>query len=705
MVPNKTCRVAAEKRVRVGGRSNMRRHQFTSFLVFLASASLFAAVGCGSPRHLNRDDAGDAGGDTNTASDSGNSDARSDSAPDGLGTGGIIVPGSGGAGGQPGSGGHGGSGTGGTGTGGGGSGTGGGGASGGSGAGGMGTGGSGPGGNGAGGSGAGGNAAGGNSGTGGSSAAVLPPRLIAPLSTATVTSRRPVLHWSLASNTDGAHVQICRDRACLNQVTSFDASGSSGAPSADLPVGVLFWRAAGRSGGVTGTQWTFTWQFTTGARSAAVSSSWGTTLDVNGDGYADVIIGADSVMTSAGRAYLFPGGASGISATQQPIVFSGSDGASARFGVSVASAADINGDGYGDLIVGGSGAVSSTGKVYVYLGSASGAQASTPILGPDGTFGYFGGAVASAGDVNGDGYGDIVVGAGNGRAHVFLGSGTGLSATPITLLAPDPNTSFGVSVAGVGDVNGDGFADFMVGADGLMASPGVAYLYLGNGSIQSTSPTRMTFTDPTGADSYFGHSLACAGDVNSDGYPDIAIGSFGATGTGRVYLYHGGASGVSAVATSVLAAPDGASSNFGASVASAGDINNDGYGDIIVGAYGVANRTGKAYLYIGGSSGVVASQQPIAFSGPDGMLGNFGASVASAGDINGDGYVDSLVGANTVASGTGRAYIYVGSMAGFMSSQQPIPLSAPDGAGSDFGLSIASAIEPASEKVCIWDHS
>ena len=134
-------------------------------------------------------------------------------------------------------------------------------------------------------------------GAGGQAGVALPaqiasPRLVGPLSMATVTSQRPTLHWVLSDGTDGAHVEICRDRACTTQVMSIDAPGMGVVPSENLPVGVLFWRAYGLKGSATGQTPSATWQFIVGARSAPVDTSWGATLDVNGDGYADVIVGA-----------------------------------------------------------------------------------------------------------------------------------------------------------------------------------------------------------------------------------------------------------------------------------------------------------------------------------------------------------------------------------------------------------------------------
>ena len=228
-----------------------------------------------------------------------------------------------------------------------------------------------------------------------------PPRLIAPLSTATVTSRRPTLKWELPVGTDGAHVQICRDRACKQEVTSFDAAGSNGGPTSDLPPGTLFWRTFARHTGTTALDSSPTWQFVVGARTAPKNTSWGTTLDVNGDGYADAAVGADAFYNNdVGKAFLYLGGPTGL-ASSPTVTLSAPD--SQFFGTSIASAGDVNGDGYADLIVG-----TNYGLAYLYLGSAAGLNASpdTTLIGPNGA--AFGLSVASAGDMDGDGYGDVV---------------------------------------------------------------------------------------------------------------------------------------------------------------------------------------------------------------------------------------------------------------------------------------------------------
>jgi hypothetical protein len=248
-------------------------------------------------------------------------------------------------------------------------------------------------------------------------------------------------------------------------------------------------------------------------------------------------------------AYLYLGGAAGVSAT--PIALS-PPVTTSSFGYAVAGAGDVNGDGYADFLVGSY----SASATFLYLGGVSGpAVVPVTLTIPIGAF--TGAAIAGAGDINGDGYADVVVGADDARrAYLFFGGASGLLPTATVLSWPEGTYYFGWSVAGAGDVDGDGYADLAVGAH----IANVVYLYQGRASGVADVP--ITVNGPRGSQ-YFGYSIAGAGDVNGDGYADLAV---GAHYNFMAFLYQGNASGLSTTPTS-LTAPSG-STFFGFSVAS-----------------------------------------------------------------------------------------------------------------------------------------
>jgi hypothetical protein len=448
---------------------------------------------------------------------------------------------------------------------------------------------------------------------------------------------------------------------CTNVLQTIDATGTSASPAMPLPLrSVLFWRLRGRIGSVVGTMTGPVWPFRVGARTTAgADTSQARDLDANGDGFADVAISAPNAST----VYVFLGSASGLATSPSTIV--PAPPGTTSFGTAVAAAGDVNGDGFGDLAVGGSGGF----DAYVYLGSATGLSAtpSVTISRPPGTLGTFGSVIDGAQDTNGDGYADVVFGAPDANeAFVFAGSAIGLQATPLAVLPrPASGSAFGIAVAGCGDVDGDGFADVLVGTG---VGTNRAYVFYGSASGPNPATT-TTLSAPSGA-SNFGASLSGAGDANGDGLADLLIGAPSSNGA---FVFLGASSRTIASPQASIAGILGT----GFSVSAAGDMNGDGFDDVLIGN----DRTPEADVFVGSATGVLTgSQITLTRSG----VAQFGRAVRGAGDLDSDGYADAVIG----APGANAAFLYRGS-ATFSAASPGIAIPTPAGA-TGFGATIAS---------------
>jgi hypothetical protein len=399
--------------------------------------------------------------------------------------------------------------------------------------------------------------------------------------------------------------------------------------------------------------------------------------DVNGDGYADILFGAEAA--NAPVAYLYHGGAAGPDTVADWTLIPDND--TNDLASQLFTAGDVNSDGYSDVLIAdpwwpipGINA----GCIMIYRGGKLGLESQDrQVVQGQGGGGLFGTSARPAGDIDGDGYGDVVVSCPQwnggqtqeGKIYVFRGRVDGPSNSVWWRRELNQANAALGSVIAIGDWNGDTFDDVAASApawDAAQLNEGRVVVY--NGSVNG--PSLATSWSTTGAQplAAFGTDIANAGDVNGDGYEDLIVGSPGfmvqEDVVGRAYLFLGGENGLDALPSWTR---DGSLPNeqFGSKVASAGDVNGDGYGDVLIGTpyvdAGPFNDLGAAYLYLGSESGLGAVS---AWSDAGSAIGEkMGSSLACVGDVNGDGLSDFAVGAvgRTVDDANeGAVYIYYG---------------------------------------------
>lgn len=472
------------------------------------------------------------------------------------------------------------------------------------------------------------------------------PRPIAPITGSVSGSRRPAIRWTPSSAPGAQTVRLCADRSCTRilHTQSVGAGVSQARPGVDLPAGVVFWQVEARStvGEALTSQ---TWELLISGRNGD-SLNWMGWSDFDGDGTADVVAGAWGTSNNRGAVYGYPVGRITSGVPAWTVQGTGRDGD--YFGVSTATLGDVNGDGFMDLAVGAIFEGDQLGMVRVYHGGATGLSGvpTTSIVGSlrEGQFGW---SLAGAGDLNGDGYGDLLVGAPReqgetGRVYVYFGSPQGIRPESVRSIAGPggPGGSFGFAIAAVGDMDRDGLSDFIVGAPRLQMNRGEAYGFRGS---SSTGFVGVPVTIPAPTPGQFGFSFTTLGDFDGNGSLDFAAGAPGAVGgAGRVLIYSASNAGFSSAPADTIVPPTSLETSFGYAMAGGMDLNGDEVPDLAVGSPLSAMTVGTAGVFLGGRLPVSAPIRALSSPSPT-ALSLFGAAVSIPGDVDRDGLADLVV--------------------------------------------------------------
>jgi hypothetical protein len=498
---------------------------------------------------------------------------------------------------------------------------------------------------------------------------ITAPRQVFPMSLVVLSGQQPTLKWSLAEGTDGAAIELCRDRAMSTDCQRWTATGSESRVPAPLARGVWFWRLAGRSGAREGASKSHTWSFWSSGRPSARDASYAQIPDINGDGLADVVFveqdrrepPSDDGGVPDGGAWIAPrfaihyGQRGGVSSAAEYVRPTGAWPSMFGYGF----VADIDGDGFGDVVADAMPAGQfniERVRVLVLRGSASGLSSSPQwIESPDAQFSGFGFLQFPVGDTDGDGRlevalcspGDIRSTAvpGRGRCHLFVGSSSGLGARPVTtILAPmfarAPTFAFALrpSASSQGDINGDGLADLNVASDEFAERSedrveGRSFIYLGARTGLTVAPTQ-TLIAPAVAT--WGHDQSLLGDQDGDGDLELLVSSLEIPSP-KLFLFEGTAEGIRSPAGAMYTAT---SSESNITWRAIGDVTGDGLNDASiswardVGAESVALTA----ILRGTSTGLDAAR--VDFPAETGARSFIGLPLNSVGDLDGDQVFD-----------------------------------------------------------------